>query len=145
MASFATLRTPSSAARACVEARHRLDDEAVDSALVEPFGLLSEERDGLLEGQRTNRSEGLAERTEGPEDEAPSLRRRAGDANALDVDATHLAVEAVRTEPKPAGAEGVRLEELGAGGDVLLVDGLDEAAPERLSSSKQRFRKMPRE
>src|SRR5262249_50809549 len=53
-------------------------------------------------------------------------RRMPGDSGALLVDRVQPVGEAERSKLDPVGAEGVRLDDVGAGADVLLVDLRDE-------------------
>ena len=53
--------------------------------------------------------------------------RLAGDANAGGVDFGHFSGQSMAGQPEAVGAEGVGFEDLGAGLEVLLVDGENQA------------------
>ena len=101
------------------EVVERLDEEQVDAARREQFGLLGEERAPLL-----LRVAHVAERPDRPGDEhllPGHLTGLAGDLDPLGVDALDVVVEEARRELEPVGAEGVRLDQLGTRADEAEV------------------------
>ena len=112
-----------------VEVEERLDHEQVDAALEQAVDLLPERRPdrGLvgvaeLAGRRTQR----ADRAADPRVPAADVPGLAGDLGRPAVEARRVVGEAVGVEADPVGAEGQRLDEVGAGVEVLAVDRRDE-------------------
>ena len=123
-------RIAATARRDLLEIGEGLHDECVDAALEEALRLLAERGARLVGLERAERRQVLAEGADGSEDEGvapralPDVAREVG---AAPVDLAHAAREAVDAELEAVGAEGVRLDAVGAGQEVLGVDGLDEA------------------
>ena len=110
------------------EIREGLGDEAVHPAFEQGLGLLAEGGDRLGLADRSERQEVLAERPDGAEHQhvAPhGLANVAREPHPRPVDLAHPALEPVDGELEAVGAERVGLQEVGAGGDVLLVNPLD--------------------
>ena len=111
-----------------VELEEGLDREEVDAAALEHLGLLGEELLAFVCGNAS-----FAERADraGDEDVAPGdLARLAGELDAGAVDLVKVVLQVARGELAPVGAEGVRLDQVGAGldeADVELDDGLGRA------------------
>ena len=84
----------------------------------------------LGDRDRAEGLERLAERADRARDEARStpddLARGARDLHALAGDEPHLLLEAVSREADRVRAECVGLDQLGAGGEVVAVDRLDQ-------------------
>jgi hypothetical protein len=107
----------------------RLEHEHVQAALEQPLGLLAEGALGFGHRDRAERLEVAPERPHGAAHErarAGDLAGVAGHLHALAGDDARLRAQAVRIQAGGAGSERVGLDELGAGGEVLAVDGLDE-------------------
>ena len=105
-----------------VERRHRLEEQQVDPALEQALDLLVVRRLRLIRRDVPDRGEGLADRSHGSRHERAAARRLTRDAGPLAVDLAHVRLEAVRPELEAVGAERVRLDHVGAGVEVLLVD-----------------------
>jgi hypothetical protein len=108
----------------------RLEDDQVSPGLQERLDLLAERRASLVGRDRSERGQRLAERPDrsGQEDGlATLLTRLAGDLDRPEVDVADLILEPVLGQLEAVGAEGVGLDQLGAGADVLTVDALDDA------------------
>jgi len=100
-----------------------LDHEKVDAAAVQQGSLLREELDSLV-----RRDGQVAERSDRARDEdltARDLARLARQLHACAVDALELVFEVELRELAPVGAEGVRLDQVGAGADKARVQCLD--------------------
>ena len=85
------------------------------------------ERFGLAD--RAERQKVLAERPDGAEDEhvAPhGLANVARESHSRPIHVAHSPLEPVERELEAVRAERVGLQQVGAGGDVLLVDALDD-------------------
>ena len=113
-----------------LQVRKRLDDEAVDAALEEGLGLLPKRRQRLVGGDRSERRQILPEGPDRAEHEhvlARALAHVARERDTPPIHLAHLALEPVDRELEPVRAEGVGLDAIGAGGDVVGVDRLDHA------------------
>ena len=111
------------------EIGERLDDERVHAALQERLGLLAERDARLLGRHGAEGRQVLAERADRAqhEDVAPgALADVAGEPHAPGVDLAHPIREPVDRELEAVRAEGVRLDAVGARGDVVGVDRLDD-------------------
>ena len=105
-----------------LEVEERLDHEEVDAAPLEHLRLRRVERAVLGRVEHLE----LAERADRPCDEdvaARDLARLAGEPHAGGVDLLERVVEEDARELAPVRAERVRLDQLGARGDVARVDG----------------------
>ena len=91
-------------------------------------GLLAERRFGFVEAGLAPRLDADAERADGAGDVGLAARRLAGDADAGGVDLAQPLAEPERRQLEAVGAEGVGLEDVGAGPHVGLVDLGDEVA-----------------
>ena len=110
------------------EVREGLGDEPVHPALEQRLRLLPEGGGRLRLAERSERQEVLPERADGAEDEHVPAHRLADVARQPDarpVDVADPPLEPVHGELEAVGAERVRLEQVGARGDVLHVDRLD--------------------
>jgi hypothetical protein len=112
-----------------IEVSERLEHEQVGAALRERPRLLDERRARQRQLVGAVWPRDVARRP----DRAPHIRLVADDLardlRARDVEAAHLADEPVTLEPRGVGAEGVRLDDLGAGLEVVGVDLLDHVGP----------------
>jgi hypothetical protein len=112
-----------------VQILKRLDDERVATTFEQALRGHAERRFGL---GRRDRSERFQRLPQGPHRsrhdgvDAGDLTRGSGDARALPSDDAGLLLEPMRGEPYGVGAERVRLDELGARGEVFTVDRLDQ-------------------
>ena len=103
-----------------VEVEERLDHEQVDAASLEHARLLGVQRPVLARVEHLE----LAERADRAGDQhvaAGDVARLARQADARRVDRLELVIEELRRQLAPVGAEGVRLDQLGAGADVARV------------------------
>ena len=116
---------------------HGFDEEEVcanaGAALGERVDLLGESCVGVVEALGSERSEPNAERSYGSSDKgfgslffAYGGHALAGDGDAGPVDLAHAVGEAVALEPEAIAAEGVGLDDLGAGLKILLVDSAND-------------------
>ena len=125
-----------------VEVVERLEHEQVDAAALEDARLLDEERGGLGGVEQL----GLAERADRAGDEdlaAADLPRLAREPHAGRVDLLELVLEIERGQLAPVGAEGVRLDQVGAGADEARVqrdDALRRAQVRLLGAAQARHR-----
>src|SRR5205823_2375882 len=113
----------------------RLEEEDVGAALDEPDGLLRERRGDLVEGDAPGNRDGLGARTHRAGDKARAIgrlelrARLAGEASGGGVDLAHLVREPVFGERDARAAEGVGLDDVGAGGEVALVHVAHDVGP----------------
>ncbi len=106
-----------------------LDGEEVYASPLEDLRLLGEDLRALLVRDRLQLAEG-ADRAGDEHVPAGHLSRFAGELDGGRVDCVQVILEVVRGELPAVGAEGVRLDQVGAGGDeagVQLDDGLGRA------------------
>jgi hypothetical protein len=106
-----------------------LDEKGVDSALEEPFGLLAKGVAGLRRLDGADRGQILAERSDRSQHEhvaAHALAHVPRQLRPAQVDLPHPPLQAVHRKLEAVGAEGVRLDDVGAHSDVLGVNRLHE-------------------
>ena len=105
-----------------VDVAEGLEHEEVDAALEERARLFGEVLLRLVDAGLPPRLDADPERTDRAGDPGLILRGVARDARALDVDGVHLVGQAEVTQLDAVGAEGVRLDDVGAVAHVGLVD-----------------------
>ncbi len=109
-----------------VEVGEGLEDQQVDAGLEQRLDLLAEDGARLGEGGGTERLDADAQRSDRAGHEGRLSGRLARQAHAGLVDGLQLLGEAEGGQARAVGAEGVGLEDLRAGLDVLLVDFLHQ-------------------
>ena len=110
--------------RQLVEVEEGLDHEQVDAPAFEELGLLGEDRSALVRREAVE----LAERADraADVDVAPGdVAGLPGELDARFVDAGDVVLEVLRAQLVAVRAEGVRLDQLGAGADEARVQGDD--------------------
>ena len=109
-----------------VQIAEGLEDQQVDAGFEQRVDLLAEDGARFGEGGGPQRLDAHAQRTHGAGDDTRRPGRFARQAHAGLVDGPQLFGEAERGQALPVGAEGVGLQDLRAGLDVLLVDLADQ-------------------
>src|SRR5207253_6347453 len=107
------------------ERLERLEYQDVDAALDQRLDLLAEGRARFRQRNGPGRREQHADRADRAGDEhglALDLAGVAGKADGGEVDVVDTGLQPEAGQPLPRRAEGVRLDQVGAGGDVLLVE-----------------------
>ena len=104
------------------EIAERFEHEEVDAALGERLGLLTKRRFRLVEPGLAPGLDADAQRTDRARHVGLFARDVPGDLRTLPVDGTHAIGETERGQLDAIRAERVRLEDVGAGAEVLPVD-----------------------
>ena len=104
-----------------VPVAERLEDQQVHAALDQGFGLLAEVLARLVDAGLAPGLDAHAQRTDGAGHVGGVAGHLARQPGAGAVDLAHLVAEPEPAQLHPRGPEGVGLEDVGAGGEVLAV------------------------
>ena len=128
------------------EVGERLDHERVHPALEQPLRLLVEREPRLLGLDAAERRQVLAERPDRAHHEhvaAHALAHVPRELGPAQVDLAHPALEAVRGQLEAVGPEGVGLDQVRAGLDVLGVDRLHDLGLVEVQHVEARVERHP--
>jgi hypothetical protein len=103
-----------------------LQDESVHPSVEQPPGLAGEVGLGFFPGGFAERFDSKAEGADRPDHRGPAGGHSASQLGGGPVDPLGLGREAILSEFARVGAEGVGLDDLGAGAEVFPVDGGDQ-------------------
>ena len=115
-----------------VQIAEGLEDEQIDAALEQRLRLLAEVLARLVDAGLAPRLDADAQRTDRAGHVRAVARRATRDPRALDVDLAQRVGQAERAELDAVRAERVRLDDVGAGADVLVVDLLHQVRPRQV-------------
>jgi hypothetical protein len=115
-----------------VQIAKRLEDEQIDAAFEKRARLLAEVLARFVDADLAPRLDADAQRPDRAGHVGALARRAARDARPFDVDRDQRVGQTERPELDPVGAEGIGLDDVGAGADVILVDFLDELRPRQV-------------
>ena len=119
-----------------VQIAEGLEDQEIDAGFQQGIDLLAEGGARFGEGGGSERLDAHAQGPDGAGHEGAVLGGLARQAHAGAVDRLQLLGHAERGQARPAGAEGVGLEDLGAGLDVFLVNLADHVGRTRGSAHR---------